>query len=106
MVDIKGRVDQAIKHAKSLVEIKSKKEEIGEEEYRNLRDSYNKAVYSTFGDLSSDDIKKFQSQLYTNNVYTDEISAEQYNEAISLILELLDECVQTLGVDISGGHVI
>ena len=26
MVDIKGRVDQAIKHAKSLVEIKSKKE--------------------------------------------------------------------------------
>ena len=29
MVDIKGRVDQAIKHAKSLVEIKSKKRRNG-----------------------------------------------------------------------------
>ena len=101
MIDIKGRVDQAIKHAQSVITARVNMKEIGEEEYKNLRDAGNRAIYATFGDLSNEDLKRFQNLLCIINLPKEEVvENDLYNESVRFVLIMLDEYIQSLGIEL------
>ena len=101
MIDIKGRVDQAIKHAQSVITARMNMNEIGEKEYCKARDEGNRAICATFGDLSNEDIKKFQNLLCTINLPKEEVEENDlYNESVRFVLIVLDEYIQSLGIEL------